>query len=57
MGLWDLDTCGNLSICAKCKSVYGFQWDLNPVSPKGFIVQGIYTIANQIILVLSNKTA
>ena len=39
--LWDLDTCGNLykHPRAKRKGVYiGFQGDLNPVGPEGFIV-------------------
>ena len=34
-GLWDLDARGNLykHPCAKCKGVYGFQGDLNPIDP------------------------
>ena len=58
-GLRDFDVHGNLYKYprAKRKGVYGFQGDLNPVDPEGFIVQGIYTIANQIISLLSNKTA
>ena len=36
-GLWDLDARGNLykHPRAKCKGVYGFQGDLNPVGPEG----------------------
>ena len=39
-GLRDLDTRGNLykHSRAKRKGVYGFQGDLNPVGPEGFIV-------------------
>ena len=39
-GLRDLDTRGNLykHPRAKRKGVYGFQGDLNPVGPEGFIV-------------------
>ena len=39
-GLRDLDTRGNLykHLRAKRKGVYGFQGDLNPVGPEGFIV-------------------
>ena len=57
--LRDLDAHGNLYKYprTKHKGVYGFQGDLNPVDPEGFIVQGIYTIPNQIISLLSNKTA
>ena len=57
-GLRNLDAHGNLykHPHVKHKGVYGFQGDLNPVDP-GFIVQGIYTIANQIVSLLSNKTA
>ena len=58
-GLQDLDAHGNLYKYphTKHKGVYGFQGDLNPVDAEGFIVQGIYTIANQIASLLSNKTA
>ena len=58
-GLRDLDAHGKLYKYprAKCKGVYGFQGDLNPVDPEGFIIQDIYTIANQIVSLLSNKTA
>ena len=39
-GLRDLDSRGNLykHPRAKRKGVYGFQGDLNPVGPEGFIV-------------------
>ena len=54
-GLWDLEPHGNLykHPHAKRKGVYGFQGDLNPVGPEG----SSYTIANQIISLLGNKTA
>ena len=39
-GLRDLDARGNLykPPLAKRKAVFGFQGDLNPVGPEGFIV-------------------
>ena len=58
-GQRDLDTHGTLykHPHTKHKGVYGFQGGLNHVGPEGFIVYGIYTVANQIVSLLGNKTA
>ena len=41
--------------CAKHKDAYGFQGDLNPLGYEGFIIKGIYTIANQIVSFSATK--